>query len=494
MEKFFWADQIADRIIKEKGDKKQYICASGVTPSGIAHMGHLREVIITELVVRALKDKGKKVKFIYSWDDYDRFRKIPKNIPKSYEKYLGMPVSEFPSPFNKKLDYARYFEKPFEDDLKPLGIQPEFIRQNEMNKKCKYAELIKIAIEKKEIIKDILNKYRKEPLKENWYPLSVYCEKCKKDFTKILSINDYIIEYKCKCGFKNKIDFRKKGIIKAVWRVDWPMRWKYEKVDFEPGGIDHSVIGGSYTTSKEIIKKVFDYNAPIYQIYEWVRPKGGIEFSSSSGNAIPLSESLKIYEPEVLRYLFVRTKPKTGFQISFDNDVIKIYEDYDTLEKKYYENKINPKEKRIYELSQVNKVKKKRIKKTSFRHLITFIQTSKGISPSDKVRAEKVKNWLEKYAGEDMKFKVQNKLKVKFSGKDKEALLELKKTLQKKDFTEKELFNEFYKICEKVKIKNTEFFDIAYKAIINKKKGPRLANLILIAGKENIIKLLGQIK
>ena len=45
-----------------------------------------------------------------------------------------------------------------------------------------------------------------------------------------------------------------------------------------------------------------------------------------------------------------------------------------------------------------------------------------------------------------------------------------------------------------ISINNTEFFDIAYRVIIGKTKGPRLASLILIAGKENIIKLLDQIK
>ena len=60
MEKFFWADEIADRIIKERGKKKQYVCASGITPSGIVHIGNFREVITTDLVVRALRDKNKK--------------------------------------------------------------------------------------------------------------------------------------------------------------------------------------------------------------------------------------------------------------------------------------------------------------------------------------------------------------------------------------------------------------------------------------------------
>ena len=491
MEKFFWADKIAEDIIKLRGDKKQYVCASGITPSGFVHIGNFREVITTDLVVRALRDKGKKVRFIYSWDDYDRFRKVPKNIPKNYEKYIGAPINNFPSPFDKTKSYAEYFEKKFENSLLKVGIKPEFIKQSIMYEKCRYAKLIKESIEKKEIIREILNKYRKEPLKKDWMPLVIYCEKCKKDSTKITSIKGHKIEYKCKCGFNNKIDFRKKGVVKLLWRVDWPMRWKYEKVDFEPGGIDHSVIGGSYSTAKKIIKKVFDFEPPVYQIYEWVKIKGGKEFSSSSGNILTLNDVEEIYEPEVLRYLFVKTKPKTGFQISFDNDVIKIYDDYDTLEEKYYKNKVNPREKRIYELSRL-KISKRKPERISFRHLITLVQTKKinKLKKESKKRAEKVKNWLKKYAGEDMKFKIQEDVKAKLNKKEKQALLELKKALIKKDYTEKELFNEFYKICERIKIKNTNFFNAAYKVIINKKKGPRLASLILAAGKGKIIKLL----
>ena len=90
---------------------------------------------------------------------------------------------------------------------------------------------------------------------------------------------------------------------------------------------------------------------------------------------------------------------------------------------------------------------------------------------------------------------IQKKIKVRLNKKEKQALLDLKKVLEKKKkFTEKELYDEFYNICKRNKIRNTKFFDAAYRVIINKKKGPRLANLILIAGKDNIIKLLNQIK
>ena len=485
MEKFFWADQIADKIIKRK--KKKYACASGITPSGTIHVGNFREVITTDLVVRALRDKGKKVRFIYSWDDYDRLRKIPSNVPKGFEEYIGMPVSEVPSPSGKG-SYAEYFENEFEKSLEKVGIKPEFIRQNSMHKQCKYASLIKKSMDHLKKIKNILNKYRKEPLGEDWLPLEVYCEKCKKDSTKILEIKDYEIKYECKCGHRDTFDYQKKGLAKLKWRVDWPARWSYEKVDFEPGGIDHSVPGGSYATGKEIVK-IFDYVAPLYQIYEWIRIKGGKEFGSSIGNVVTLQEVEEIYEPEVLRYLFVSTRPNKGFQISFDADVIKIYDEYDMLEEKYYDKTATPQERRIYELSQVEKSKTRK-EKFGFRHLITLVQVGKA----EGERAEKVKNWLGKYAPEDFKFEVVEKVSARLDKKQKQALIALKESLSVKDFAEDELFNEFYNICEAIGLENKEFFEGAYMTLIGKGKGPRLAALILDIGKEKVVKLLEQIK
>jgi len=493
-EKFFWADQIADKIISEKGKKKEYVCASGITPSGQVHIGNFREVITTDMVVRALKDKGKKVRFIYSWDDFDRFRKVPKGVDKNYEKYLGQPISDIPSPYNSRYGYAEYNEKKFEKSLKKVFIKPEFIYQNKMNKKCAYAELIKIALDNNDKIKKILNKYRKEPLSEDWLPIMIYCDKCGKDTTKITKVEEYKVSYECHCGFSETFDIRKKGIVSIKWRVDWPLRWKYEGVDFEPGGIDHSVYGGSFTTAKEISKKIFDFEPPIYQFYDWISIKGGEYFSSSSGNSLTLDEVEEIYEPEVLRYLFVGTKPKSAFQISFDNDVIKVYDDFDKLEDKYFLGKCNQKEKRMYEMSVVE-IPKTKPQRESFRHLTTLVQIGKleDLNKISKIRAKKVKNWLEKYAGPDMKIEIQESIKVRLSKKQKEALIALKESLAVKDFNEDELFNEFYKIHEAIDIPIKEFFQGAYEVLIGKTRGPRLAALILTIGKDRVVELLEKI-
>ena len=72
-----WADQMADTIIREKGDLDSYTCASGITPSGTVHLGNFREIITVDLVVRALRSRGKNVRFIYSWDDYDVLMRQP---------------------------------------------------------------------------------------------------------------------------------------------------------------------------------------------------------------------------------------------------------------------------------------------------------------------------------------------------------------------------------------------------------------------------------
>jgi lysyl-tRNA synthetase class 1 len=107
-----WVDTYASKIVREKGDKPVYVCASGITPSGTVHIGNFREIISVELVVRALREMGKKVRFIYSWDDYDAFRKVPKNMPQPemLARHLRWPITLVPDPFGQEASYARHHE------------------------------------------------------------------------------------------------------------------------------------------------------------------------------------------------------------------------------------------------------------------------------------------------------------------------------------------------------------------------------------------------
>jgi len=507
-----WADITADKIIKEKGDKEKYVCASGISPSGHIHIGNFREIITTALVVKALQTKGKKTRFIYSWDDFDALRKVPKDFPKEYEKYIGMPLCKVPDLKKCHKNYAEHFEKELEDSIKEMDLGIEYIRQGEMHQKCKYAKSIKKALQQREKARKIINKYRKEPLPENWIPIELFCEKCWKNTTNIIEYNeDYKIHYECKCGYSNKLDFRKTGNIKLLWRVDWPMRWNYENVDFEPAGKDHHAAGGSFTTGEQIIKSIWNKEAPTSKVYEWIAIKGGSQFSSSLGVVVSPKETLEIYEPDVLKFLFTGTQPGKSFDISFDLDVLKIYEDFDACERAYFKSgefpeKERKKLRRVYELS-CKEIPKKLGEQPTFRHLTTLLQIHEGdINKAIKgIKSERVKtrakcawNWLEKYAPNDFKFKVHEKISSEINKHipkiQKEALSLLRKKLEENKYNQKTLFEEFYGICKELKIKNTEFFESAYMAIIGKKRGPRLANFIITLGQKRVANLLKGIK
>ena len=291
------------------------------------------------------------------------------------------------------------------------------------------------------------------------------------------------------------------------------MRWNYEKVDFEPGGKDHSTAGGSYETGKKICKAVWNWDAPTYVMYNFISIKGGPgKMSSSSGNVIDLNDVLEIYEPELVRYLFAGTRANKEFNISFDTDVLKIYEDYDKCERIYFgEEKVNEKEtekqKRIYELSQIGKIPTMLPYQPGFRHLTTVLQinqldVNKAVKYLEeqlkndfdkkrlKTRAQCAKNWLYKYAPEDFKFTVQNKCLVTLAKEEKKILQQLAERLLEKEWTDIDLHEEIYVLCQGNNFSPPEFFKLVYKVLINKEKGPKLASFILEIGRERVAKLL----
>ncbi|MBN2737476.1 MAG: lysine--tRNA ligase [Spirochaetales bacterium] len=515
-----WADQFAQAIINKRGEKEQYVCASGITPSGTVHIGNFREIISVDLIVRALRRYGKKVRFIYSWDDYDVFRKIPKNMPNQemLQAYLRKPIIKTPDPFGQESSYARRNEKDVEKMLPLVGIVPEYIYQAEKYMNSDYAEGMKTALEHKAVIIEILNQHRQTPLDESWWPISVFCNKCDLDTTQIKSWDgNYSIDYACtSCGNEETLDLRKTGNVKLFWRVDWPMRWKYEGVDFEPAGKEHHSAGGSFDTAKEIVQRVYAQDEPNTFKYDFISIKGqGGKISSSLGNVLSLEDVLQIYQPQIVRYLFAGTRPNTEFAISFDLDVIKIYEDYDRCERFYYgaeeiSDKKKAKEARNYELSQIDVPAEKMPYQMAFRHLCNLLQINDGniegvlegleLSDIDKKyvtqRAACAWNWIENYAPEDFKFRLRavDAPESDLNSKEREALQSLAHFLDQsfKQLDEKALGEKIYEIAQSIELDPKEFFRVCYEVLIGKEKGPRLAGFILTIGQNKIMSILGK--
>ncbi|RLG14504.1 MAG: lysine--tRNA ligase [Candidatus Nanohalarchaeota archaeon] len=521
MQSLHWADQYAKKII-EKNPGKTYIIESGITPSGIVHIGNFREVMTQYLVYRALLDRGEKAEFIYMWDDYDRFRKVPKRIDKSYEQYIGMPVSMVPDPWNCHESYADHFKEKLMEELNILNIHPKYLSATELYKKCTFAKNINTALKNTEKIKQILNKFRKENLGEKWLPAIVVCSKCHKETENLEYVKDYTVKYRCSCGNEETIDFRKKGNVKLRWRTDWASRWAHYGVDFESSGKDHKSQGGSWDTSTLICEEVFQKPVPIGPMYEFINTKGNAgKMSSSLGNTTTVSDLLKIYTPEVIKSIYT-AKLNKPIDIAFDNDIFNIYNYYDETEEAYFGKKTleNKKKeiqlKRLYELSQIDEINEQIPKKISFREAVNIVlyvaeekrkeyafsfaegEGDKLIDSDKKIienRLNCAKYWLDNYADENIKIALleapDKKLDV---GDFKKSIKNICDNLTGCQ-SQKDIEQLIYNSAKDFNKQPRDMFRILYLALIGKERGPRLGGFIEMIGKEKIKRLLeGYIK
>jgi lysyl-tRNA synthetase, class I len=516
-----WADIAAARIINQRGQQDLYTLASGITPSGVVHIGNFREVITVDLVARSLRKLDKKIRFIYSWDNFDTFRKVPKNLPnpKEMEKYLRQSIARIPDPWKKTSSYAKGRMEVFENELSRLGINPEYLDQEKKYSQSDYSKQLRCCLENTDKIKEILNKHRTTPLSEDWLPTVVYCSVCKSDDIKKQSYKgNGLYVYECnKCSNSETIEIDKCSNLKLIWRLDWPMRWAYEKVDFEPGGKDHSSEGGSYSTGKELIESLWGVKAPIYLQYDFVMMKGGSgKMSSSTGELITLTELLSVYEPEVVRWIFANHRPNHDFSIALDEDVIKIYEEFDRGELKAYSKPTSEKEekkhllnRRTYELSLVDEeIVDKKPLRPSFRLLANRLQICNGdfkrvfekfykdIKYSIyESRAKRAWYWVGNHAPEELCYRIRDG-KDRFEQNDfeKDIISRLRNLLVSIDLetiTTQEL-NEL--IWEKT-IKSSggeakDVFKTIYRCLIKRDKGPRLPGFLKEIGKDKLLELL----
>ncbi len=516
-----WADVAADRIIRERGDKDLYVCASGITPSGTVHIGNFREIISVELVVRALRDRGRNVRFIYSWDDYDVFRKVPANMPRQDElvAYLRKPITMVPDVVGDAGSYAARNEKELEKLLPEVGVKPEFIYQAERYRRSEYAEGIRRAMDARELIREQLNEHRSTPLPDDWWPASVFCTSCDRDTTVVTGRDGgWGLRYRCgSCGNEETVDLRETGAVKLPWRIDWPMRWKQEGVDFEPAGKDHHSEGGSFDTARRTSAEVYDHVPPVTFQYDFIRIKGrGGKISSSSGEVVSLADVLEIYQPEVVRYLFAGTRPNTEFAISFDLDVLKIYEDYDKCERDYFSEpatekarKKREKQARIYELSQVDAVPDRIPYQIQIRHLCNLLQIQDGdmdaviaslgdVRPDQEARLRRrgacAWNWLNDFAPEDFRFRLRSPADepLQLDAGLTPAVRKLRDLCAAElgNLPEKDFGNRVYDVMKEEGLESAVFFPAVYRILVGKEKGPRLVGFLHAIGRDRVTALL----
>ena len=345
-----WMQQAADSTVRrverdiEAGvlaADEPIVCASGISPSGPIHLGNLREILTTHLVAEALKERGLNAVHLHSWDDYDRFRKVPAGIPASYEEHIGKPLAAIPDPLGEYDSYASRYIAQFKEAMHQIGVDCQWVRQSEQYPTGRYRAHMRTAMERRHEIFDILARYQTEKLqtrsleerRADYWPLAVYCAETGKDTTQVLDFDAASgeVTYHSDGVGERRFNLDTDEVLRAklVWKVDWPMRWMVERVVFEPGGSDHGSPGSSYTVGKDLCPQIFGWRAPDFVKYAFVGTGGATKMSSSQGGVITPGHALRFIEPAILRWMYIRRTPRKEFSIQFGSEIWRTYDEFD---------------------------------------------------------------------------------------------------------------------------------------------------------------------
>jgi lysyl-tRNA synthetase class 1 len=366
-----WVARLADEVIAEadrRAPGKPVIVASGLSPSGPIHLGNLREVMVPHLVADEIRRRGIECDHILSWDDFDRLRKVPVGVDQAWAEHIGKPLTSVPAPPGSAYpNWAEHFKAPMAAALERLGVQYRGISQTEKYTSGAYLDQVLLAMREREHIDAVLARYRTKAARPmaaagpeedeaaqlaaegsgaaseedgatsaGYFPYRPYCAACERDTTTVTAYDDASTElsYTCACGHSETVRLTEFHRGKLVWKVDWPMRWAYEGVIFEPSGVDHQSPGSSYEVGGQLVREIFGGTQPIGPMYAFVGITGMAKMSSSRGGVPTPADALEIMEEPLLRWLYTRRRPQQAFSVAFDAELHRVYDEWDAVERK----------------------------------------------------------------------------------------------------------------------------------------------------------------
>ncbi|SEH58205.1 lysyl-tRNA synthetase, class I [Halopenitus malekzadehii] len=349
----FWADTVADEIL-ERDPTEPIVIKGGVSPSGVAHLGNFNEIMRGYFVAEVLRDRGYEVRQVFTSDDRDPLRKVPRKLANAdgeivglgevdagaLGRNLGKPYTDIPDPFGEADSYAAHFATLLAADADRLGVPVEMVSNTELYADGTFDPVVRTILENVETAREVLGAYQ-DKVDEEYVPFNPVCEECGKVTETVTSIDldAETVEYVCTdmeagdstiegCGHEGTATFREG---KLPWRFEWPGQWDVLGVDFEPFGKDHAE--GSWPSGVDIAETVLGIDPPVPMVYEWFTLNGAA-LSSSAGNIVTVPEILELLEPEVLRYFFA-LEPKKARDLDLER-LDQLVERFDRFERAYF--------------------------------------------------------------------------------------------------------------------------------------------------------------
>jgi lysyl-tRNA synthetase class 1 len=349
----FWADAVADAI-EAREPEEPIVIKGGVSPSGIPHIGHVNEILRSYYVAAVLRDRGHEVRQVFTADDRDRLRKLPRQLADlegnivglgevdagALGRNLGRPYTDIPDPFGASDSYGDHFTELLRQSVEELGIEVEFVSNTELYESGAFDDVIRHVLANQETARDVLSAHQ-DKIDEEYVPFFAICQSCGQLTETItgLDLDADEVSYACTdietgdetiagCGHEGTVTIREG---KLPWRFEWPAQWKVLDVDFEPFGKDHAE--GSWPSGVDVARDVVDVEPPVPMVYEWFTLDGEA-LSSSSGHVVRVDEVLDLLEPEVLRYFFVK-EPLKQRDFSIES-IDQLVDEFDRFEATYF--------------------------------------------------------------------------------------------------------------------------------------------------------------
>jgi lysyl-tRNA synthetase class 1 len=507
----FWCDQLVEKL------EGPQIINDSKTPSGRAHVGALRGPLIHDALFRTLKAKNVPVRYLFGCDDYDPVDEIPYGQAEHFEKYLGAPLCNTPPPpGSKATDMADHFISEFWGIFTELGIHPEYYRMRDVYRSGRFNEAIDTILRRADVVRRIYKEVSGADRPETWHPFQVVCEKCGRiGTTEVTSYDGKEVDYQCRpdlvkwavgCGHRGKIaPFNGNG--KLPWKLEWCAKWRTFPVTIEGAGQDHSTKGGSRDVAMACLREIYGQQPPLNCPYDFFLV-GGAKMSSSKGVGVSSRGMADFLPPEVLRFLMIRTTPK--HHVNFDSSevhIIRVFNEFDRFQHRYFHDpKMTADDRRIYEMSRVEVEPDHWI--ADFQLVTALIQMPhldavkelekrKG-SPFTELdlkhlnlRIRAAKYWLEHYATEEEKTRLQDTLPARaaeLTPAQRGFLHTFAEALQDAKWTGDDLQVTVFNAARLTPIAQPNAFKAIYRVLLDREAGPKAGNLLSFLDRDFVIK------
>ena len=518
-----WADYTAQRLM-ERGGKQ--VSASGITPSGEFHIGHLREILSAEMIHRACIDAGLDSKYIFIVDSMDPLRRVYDFLSPEYEEYIGQPLAYIPAPDSEGRPrgagtYAEHFLGPFLEALGEIGVRPEVVMNHETYESGEFAEYIDLAISKKEEIRAIIQEISGRELSGDWFPYNPMGSDGSMDGVTVTGYEKPFVHWTDSNGKEGKSDIRKaEG--KMPWRIDWAARWAIHGITCEPAGKDHGAAGGSYDTGIPICK-LLGGDPPDKIVYEWIQLKGRGPMSSSTGLTIGPMEALSLVPPEILRFVIARSKINRHIEFDTGGALFRTADEYERLvSRPSQEEEGMTKRQLVAAQTQQGAIRLSQVESgsdplesvggVSFRHLSMLAQ----IKSSDEdvweslnrsghiqgepgeslmVRLSRMRTWIDgPHFPEDAKIEIKMELgdeaRERLDSESKQFLSALSPLLSECEWADEQINEAIASACESSGIERRKGYSTIYWALIGRSHGPKASSLLFELDRNAVLSLL----